>query len=117
MQVPSGCRSLKVQAWGAGGGGGHFKGGQCGDGGGGAFAEALIYVTPEDELEVTTSCLSPMSDICRILFESTPTAVERFRLFLGCRCLMQAGKGYRRPRPMQPYARLLAHIPRYYYCA
>lgn len=41
-----------MQAWGAGGGSGHFKGGQCGDGGGGAFAEALLYVTPDDELEV-----------------------------------------------------------------
>lgn len=55
-QVPVGCRSLKVQAWGAGGGSGHFKGGQCGDGGGGAFAEALLYVVPEDDLEVKTSC-------------------------------------------------------------
>lgn len=53
-QVPSGCRSLKVQAWGAGGGAGHFKGGQSGDGGGGAFAEALLYATPDDELEVRT---------------------------------------------------------------
>eukprot|EP00752_Nemacystus_decipiens_P009918 g8850.t1 len=52
-KVPPGCRSLKVQAWGAGGGSGHFKGGQSGDGGGGAFAEALLYVTPDDELEVT----------------------------------------------------------------
>lgn len=43
---------MKVQTWGAGGGGGHFKGGQSGDGGGGAFAEALLYVTPDDELEV-----------------------------------------------------------------
>lgn len=43
---------MKVQAWGAGGGGGHFKGGQSGDGGGGGFAEALLYVTPDDELEV-----------------------------------------------------------------
>ncbi|CAM9939175.1 unnamed protein product, partial [Sphacelaria rigidula] len=51
-QVPGGCRCLKVQAWGAGGGSGHFAGGQCGDGGGGAFAEALLYSTPEDELEV-----------------------------------------------------------------
>lgn len=51
-QVPAGCRCLKVQAWGAGGGSGHFQGGQCGDGGGGAFAEALIYVTPEEGLEV-----------------------------------------------------------------
>lgn len=52
MQVPQGCRSLKVQTWGAGGGAGHFKGGQGGDGGGGAFAEAVLYVTPEEELEV-----------------------------------------------------------------
>lgn len=51
-QVPSGCRNLKVQAWGAGGGSGHFSGGQCGDGGGGSFAEAILYVTPEEELEV-----------------------------------------------------------------
>lgn len=43
-----------MQAWGAGGGGGHFKGGQSGDGGGGAFAEALLYVTPDDGLEVRT---------------------------------------------------------------
>lgn len=54
-KVPQGCRSLKVQAWGAGGGAGHFKGGQCGEGGGGAFAEAILYVAPDDELEV---CLS-----------------------------------------------------------
>ncbi|CAM9295206.1 unnamed protein product [Ectocarpus sp. 12 AP-2014] len=53
FKVPHGCRSLKVQAWGAGGGAGHFKGGQSGDGGGGAFAEALLYATPDDELEVT----------------------------------------------------------------
>lgn len=59
VQVPSGCRSLKVQTWGAGGGGGHFKGGQSGDGGGGAFAEALLYVTPDDELEV------PLRRVCR----------------------------------------------------
>lgn len=52
MQVPQGCRSLKVQTWGAGGGAGHFKGGQGGDGGGGAFAEAVLYVTPEESLEV-----------------------------------------------------------------
>jgi len=51
-KVPQGCRSLKVQAWGAGGGAGHFKGGQCGEGGGGAFAEAILYVAPDDELEV-----------------------------------------------------------------
>lgn len=52
-QVPAGCRNLKVQAWGAGGGSGHFRGGQCGGGGGGAFAEAIVYVTPEEDLEVT----------------------------------------------------------------
>lgn len=51
-KVPQGCRSLKVQTWGGGGGSGHFKGGQCGEGGGGAFAEAILYVAPDDELEV-----------------------------------------------------------------
>lgn len=52
IQVPSGCRNLKVQAWGAGGGSGNFSGGQCGNGGGGSFAEAILCVTPEEELEV-----------------------------------------------------------------
>ena len=52
IQGPSGCRNLKVQAWGAGGGSGNFSGGQCGDGGGGSFAEAILCVTPEEELEV-----------------------------------------------------------------
>ncbi|CAM9192084.1 unnamed protein product, partial [Choristocarpus tenellus] len=51
-KVPHSCQYLKIQAWGAGGGSGHFHGGQCGEGGGGAFAEGLTYITPEDELEV-----------------------------------------------------------------
>ncbi|CAM9256179.1 unnamed protein product [Ascophyllum nodosum] len=52
-KVPRGCRHLKVQVWGAGGGSGHFKGGQCGDGGGGAFAEAFVHVSPGDDFEIT----------------------------------------------------------------
>lgn len=52
LQVPASCRCLKVQAWGAGGGAGHFRGGKHGDGGGGAFAEAILHVTPDEELEV-----------------------------------------------------------------
>lgn len=67
MQVPAGCRNLKVQAWGAGGGSGHFSGGQCGGGGGGSFAEAILYVTPEEELEVTAlrTLLPAPYDPCR----------------------------------------------------
>lgn len=69
VQVPSGCRNLKVQAWGGGGGSGHFRGGQCGEGGGGAFAEAILHVTPDEELEVkktdTQGCRHTFRTFCR----------------------------------------------------
>ncbi len=51
--VPSGCRQLKVQLWGGGGGSGHLIQQLCGSGGGGGFVEALLTVRPGDRLEVT----------------------------------------------------------------
>lgn len=50
--VPKKVTRLKVQLWGAGGGGGHFKGRKGGFGGGGAFVESIISVEPFDVLEV-----------------------------------------------------------------
>lgn len=44
---------MKVQLWGAGGGSGYFYSRQGGEGGGGAFVEAIIDVEPYSVLELT----------------------------------------------------------------
>ena len=49
--VPTGCDTLTVKAWGAGGAGGGKASG--GSGGGGGFAQADISVTPSESLTVT----------------------------------------------------------------
>ena len=51
-KIPHGLRRVKIQAWGAGGGSGLFKGRRCGNGGGGAYVEAILEVDPYDVLEV-----------------------------------------------------------------
>jgi hypothetical protein len=51
-RVPARIHRLKIQAWGAGGGSGHFKFRNGGAGGGGAFVEVIMHVNPHDVLEV-----------------------------------------------------------------
>ena len=50
IQVPAGCFTMTVKAWGAGGGGGGNDSGIGGSGGGGAYAESIIPVTPFETL-------------------------------------------------------------------
>jgi hypothetical protein len=45
--------TIKVQMWGAGGGSGYFYGRQGGNGGGGAFVEAIVDIEPYSVLELT----------------------------------------------------------------
>jgi len=50
-EVPERCKQIKVQIWGAGGGSGHlWKYGKGGNGGGGAFIEALLKVSSKEKL-------------------------------------------------------------------
>jgi hypothetical protein len=51
-KVPKRINKLKIQLWGAGGGSGNFLSRQGGNGGGGAFVEAIIDVEPYDVLEI-----------------------------------------------------------------
>ncbi|CAM9794615.1 unnamed protein product [Chrysoparadoxa australica] len=50
--VPDSCHLIKVQVWGAGGGGGHMIDGPAGPGGGAAFVEALVKTMPGEQLHV-----------------------------------------------------------------
>lgn len=50
--VPEKVFQLKVQIWGGGGGSGHIKKYQGGDGGGAGFVEALLSVVPREKLEL-----------------------------------------------------------------
>eukprot|EP00981_Chlorochromonas_danica_P012742 scaffold5382_cov162-Ochromonas_danica.AAC.4 len=52
-RIPKKITRLKVQLWGAGGGSGYFHGRQGGDGGGGAYVEAILVVEPFSVLEIT----------------------------------------------------------------
>lgn len=51
-KVPRGVRTLKVQAWGAGGGSGMLKARASGRGGGGAFVEGECAVNPGETLYI-----------------------------------------------------------------
>jgi len=51
-KVPKKCTRLKIQLWGAGGGSGYFLHRQGGNGGGGAYIEAILSVEPYDVLEI-----------------------------------------------------------------
>jgi hypothetical protein len=51
-KVPKKVTKIKIQAWGGGGGSGHFKDRKGGSGGGGAFVEAILTVEPYDVLEI-----------------------------------------------------------------
>lgn len=51
--VPDATRQLKLQCWGGGGGSGHLYDRIGGAGGGGAYVEALLLVTPGEKLEIT----------------------------------------------------------------
>lgn len=51
-RVPKNISRLKIQVWGAGGGSGCFKGRQAGNGGAGAFVEAIITVEPYSGKEI-----------------------------------------------------------------
>lgn len=54
--VPNDVCLLKIKAWGAGGGKGGNDAYIGGDGGGGAYAEAVIYVTPGDVITIFPAC-------------------------------------------------------------
>ena len=51
IQVPPGCYTMTVKAWGGGGGGGQTDGAAGGPGGGGAFASSTLDVMPFETLQ------------------------------------------------------------------
>lgn len=51
-KIPDKVYHVKAQIWGAGGGSGCFRGRRSGSGGGGAFIEVILSVSPHDVLEL-----------------------------------------------------------------
>ena len=49
-KVPPNVKQVKIQAWGAGGGSGHLRRQKAGHGGGGAFVEGILRVSPGETL-------------------------------------------------------------------